>query len=471
MISTIFHLDYEDKMVLGFDTGLSERSFAQSKAASLLSESGYVVFPNASINVWQAEGVIKLQKRMIIYGADFEGSSLDSFLQCNGDKDAALNAIRLWLCAVRVLSGKNIFPNPSPHGVIIAKDGTFFFPPSNLVKKSIDAEENETALTASLQFVHPDLTGEESFTFSAAVMLYQLFSGEAAFQDSHSEQVLNSIRTGNFLPVDLTAPSLDEKTADFINNAINPKNTSPSLMNMIELLGGEKTKQYNEFFKQISDEEKKSIVLKRKQFAKRLQDKAKAKIFFNKHKTIFIGVGIGLAAVIFIAWNIIIGLNNRLDTKGMTPAEIVKQYYASFGTLDHDFMEAATIGSAGESEIKMVQNLFVISKVREAYERTAPIIPAQEWVDGGSQETESMVFGVSNLEQRKIHQSEQEALFEADGLLWMPEYLSTDHKEIENAESEDNNLLMRPVSVSYRSNIKFTKRKDIWRIAEIITEE
>ncbi|MDR2901255.1 MAG: hypothetical protein LBV20_07040 [Treponema sp.] len=470
MTTTILHFELDGKKVLGFDTGLNERSFAQAKASSLVTETGYLVKPDFSIDTWKTEGVITRNKRMIIYGPDFEGLPLNELIQNDADKDEALNALRHWLKAILVLSEKNIIPGASPREAIMAKNGAILFPPPALSQRALNAEEPNAALSASGRYVHPDLHGEDAFAFSAGTMLYQIFSGTAAFSQSDADSVRSGMRAGSFIPVNLRAPGLDENITHIITHAIKMQDDNVSLTNMIEALGTEGSKQYKDFFHAISDDEKKSLLLKQEQYQKRGKAKSDAKKFFLKNKAVIIGAGIGIALIAIIAWNIIAGIKNATNTKDMTPQEIAQHYYASFGTLDHDFMEAATSGKAGKEDIAMVQNLFVISKVRQAYEMIAPVIPAEEWIDAGSPETASIVFGVSDLRLAEITQSDDEVQIEAEYLLWMPANYAGNSETQQEEESEAEAINSQPVSIQYTNTLNFTKRNDAWYIAEIIKQ-
>lgn len=467
----MFHFEREGRTVLGFDTGLNERAFARTQAASLLTESGYMVSPDGSINMWNSEGVIELYKNMVIWGPDFEGTSLDALIQHDDDKDTALNALRSWFHAASLLAEKKIFPNPSPRGVFFAKDGTVFFPPSGLVKKCLDTEEDKSALPASITYLHPDLTESDNVIFCAAVMLYKIFSDRNPFSVSNPDAVRSNIREGNCTPIELASPGLDENIVQLINAALKPEYKTPSLIDLIDALGKKDSKRYSDFFRTVSGDEKESILLKQKQFEKRSQRKIRAKSFFHKNHTAIIGTGIGLALVIFLAWNIIVGQNNKPNTKGMNPKEIAERYYASFGILDHDFMEAAVTSNADKSDVDMVRNLFVISRVRQAYEMIIPVIPAGQWIEEGSPETKSMVFGVSGLVLTEINQSENEALLKAGYLLWMPKMYAENGTQDQTQETENDEENLMPVSLSYTSSLKFIRQKDVWRIAEIVKHE
>jgi hypothetical protein len=133
-------------------------------------------------------------------------------------------------------------------------------------------------------------------------------------------------------------------------------------------------------------------------------------------------------------------------------------------------MEAATSGKAGNDDVAMIQNLFIISKVRQAYEMYQSIISADTWIEAGSPETESIVFGITDLHLNIINQTEHEAELEAEYLLWMPKNFieNNDASQFEIGEREEINS--QPISMQYTSSLTFTKRNDVWYISEIIKE-
>lgn len=470
MKRTMFHFEYEGKKVLGFDTGLNVRAFAQSKAGVLVTESGYFVTKEGAIEVWNPEGVIELDNRMVIWGPDFEGVLLDELTQAHADKDEALNAVRCWLQASSVLLKKNICQNPSPHRAVIAKNKTVFFLPPKLAQKVFN-DESEILFTAALRPLYTNLKTSDVFVFYAGTLLYHIFSGEAAFQTSSFEDAVSDIQAGNFLPLNFAAPGLDEKTIELIHKTIAPKDIRIGLQDIIDLLGAETSKKYGDFFIPISDEEKESLSLRRGQFQKRSQEKVKTKRFFHKNKKALIGIGIGIAVALLITWDTVTKIRERPTTEGLSPYEVAEQYYASFGTLNNDFMETAVVNNAGKDDIQMVQNLFIISKVRQAYEMMSPVTPAQEWIDAESPQNESMVFGVSNLNLAQITQSENEALFKADYILWMPKSFISDNEQDPISDSENPRNNDPPVSVKYSSEIHFIKKKNAWYISEIIKHQ
>jgi hypothetical protein len=115
-------------------------------------------------------------------------------------------------------------------------------------------------------------------------------------------------------------------------------------------------------------------------------------------------------------------------------------------------MSACVIKKAGKRDIEMVINLFVITRVRGAYEAGGlnNFISAEDWFEAGSPETDKTVFGITDLHIRPLGERDGEAQIEASYTLWLPDNLS------------------QGMPITDRLSLSFTK--DRWRIAAIERE-
>jgi hypothetical protein len=138
--------------------------------------------------------------------------------------------------------------------------------------------------------------------------------------------------------------------------------------------------------------------------------------------------------------------------------EVAITYYNAFGELDHAVMEYCVRGKAGKEDIDMVINLFVMSRVRQAYEAYSDsFIPAQKWIDDGSPATNKIVFGVTDLKTNGFSQNEEKAILTAEYILWIPDY-------------SDENSVQTIAGNSYKDELGFILIKGAWRIESIKRE-
>ncbi|MDR3335014.1 MAG: hypothetical protein LBT13_09055 [Treponema sp.] len=418
----IIPFQLEDTLVLGFDTGLDARAFAQAKLAQLITQWGYLVSAAGSIEPWRPGGVVQRDGTMCIWGPNFEGERLDALIQDDKRKDEALNALRYWIQARRFLGSQEL-PHPWPAGAFIDPAGTILFPPDHLIRQSIEAEGSEAWLKNVERWVHPDLTGNRAVSFAAGAMLYQVFCGSPPFPNGDIDAVRQDIREGVFLPPLLATPGLDQDLARLISRAITPGKEKhleerSNQEALGEYLGPPGAPGVASYIHGLGDAELVKLRVERERFKKKAEVRVKTKRFMNRNVAILTGVCVSILLLGGVIWSIMKGQADKPTTQGMNPLEVAETYYGAFGTLDHSTMDACVINKAGKEDINMVTNFFVINKVREAYERTS-LISAQEWVDSGSPPTAATVFGISEL--RLEARDASQTVLQASYMLWIPD--------------------------------------------------
>jgi hypothetical protein len=143
-------------------------------------------------------------------------------------------------------------------------------------------------------------------------------------------------------------------------------------------------------------------------------------------------------------------------------------------------MEACVTGKAGKGDITMVINLFVVNKVRQAYEMNAPphVIPAKVWLENGGGDVDSNVFGVTDQhfqlegdEQLAMKAGTEGVRYRVDYTFWMPEQLSGNTETEPAAERGTETVVYRsPTAYFNRDYVTLINKKGNWRISEIVRE-
>jgi hypothetical protein len=188
--------------------------------------------------------------------------------------------------------------------------------------------------------------------------------------------------------------------------------------------------------------------------------------FILRNTAVIGGVFITITVLAMVIGSIVQSRKALPTTKGMSPQEVIAAYYGSFETLDHTLMEACVVGNAGTGDINTVTNIFVISKVREAYEMKRPVIAAQEWLDTGAAPTELTVTGVTDLHIEGEDEDERdgEVRYRAAYTLWLPAtYTSTDSSR----DGPEEPLETAPAKTDITDEVRLVLHKGAWRIAEI----
>jgi hypothetical protein len=407
----IIRCEVEGRQVLGFDTGLSPQAFAKARLGNLLNSEGLII--DSAVHPWKLEGTLEHQGHILVYGKDVDGENLETLLM-RGD-DTALIALQWYIQALkriadldsRLLDTISLFPA----GVLVTRDGTVFFAPLDLAKRVYEYQDRESYINRVLRWLHPDKTGMEAAVFTAACITYTLVTGSTPFSISltagheRAQHILNQdMRDGLYKPARLMRPNLTRALADLLDSILGKgpgdtnrdvKDPQAQLQDFAQILGEPGKKKLSDLLSASEATEISTTSLQR-EFIKR-ERSIKIKRFFRTYKYALLG-GIGTAlALLLIILSILEGQKDRPTTVGMTPLEVATTYYKAFNTLDHQWMDACVQKGVGKGDREAVMNLFVISKVREAYERKVTVVDPETWKAEGAPPTEATVFGITDL--------------------------------------------------------------------------
>ncbi|MDR0585022.1 MAG: hypothetical protein LBG57_11860 [Treponema sp.] len=490
----IFNFEVEGGPALGFDTGLDSRSFAQAKLALFMNEPGLIVRPGgAPLEIWKASGVIEregedagLSSVMVVWGPPFEGKRLDLLINDSARQNEALAAAVRWIEALSSLGERQV--SLRPFAALVSSGasyppGTVFFAPDNLALRCMQAEGPDALIRGGERYVHPDLSGARAAAFTAAAMLYRVFAGAAPFPAQEELTLRQDMRELNFLPVRFAAPGLDEKLAAFMQKALSPAAGTGGGANKGPQSGAALFRQLPEilkpagvqeaavfFFHPLSDAERLRLTKEKDRFLKKKNLAVKTRRFVMRNAALIAGAAAAALITLLAARSVVKSQAEGPGTRGMDSAQVVQGYYGAFGGLDHQLMEACVTKGAGKSDIEMVVNLFVISKVRQAYETGAapPLISAGEWRDSGGGPVDSQVFGVTDLEIERLSGNEttDEIRYRAAYTLWLPQ--GRQEEESPDAGGPGAAEASRlPQGVQYTDELTLVRNRGNWRISAI----
>jgi hypothetical protein len=468
MTRRIIHFEAGGGPALGFDTGLDPRSFAQAKLARFITEPGLIVSPGGGVETWKASGVLEYSGGMVIWGPPFAGERLDILINDRSRRDEALASVGHWLRA-------RLFPAcpPAPlypHSALIAgaaagpyPEGTVFFAPGELTLRCVRAEGENALLSDGERYVHPGLSGPAAGAFCAAAMLYHILAGTAPFPAADESLLCQDMREGNFLPCRLAAFGLDENLAALMEEALRPAgppraDLAPKLLETLRAAGPKPGAA--SFFRPLPSSARASLEKEKARAAKRKNITVKTRRFVIRNTAIIIGCAAALLAAFLTAGSLVKSHAELPTTRGMSSEQVIASYYRAFGELDHAMMDACVIKGAGKNDIDMVLNLFVIGKIRQAYEWDAApaLLSAEEWKSRGALPAEARVFGVTDLRIDPLSGGEEadEIRRRARYTLWLP------YQDEDGGETP-----ALPRGVAYADELTLIRNRGNWRISAI----
>jgi len=484
MEKRVFLFDVEGRQALGFDTGLDSRAFARAKFAQFITEPGIIVNLDeqaSSVSFWKASGVVE-HSAMIVWGPPFRGERLDFLFDGGGTRDDALAAICRWMRAILALGDKYQAPL-WPCAALIGEgggSGAVFFAPPGLVSRCLMPAEAEKT---NNRYVHPGLKGMNAAAFTAAAMLYRVFAGVPAFAAGDGLVLYEDMREGNFLPIRLAAPGLDDGLAALIQKGLGQngkKGVLPDGTRLLEellvlLRPGAGAVSPASFINSLSDTDKLSIEKEKTQYLKTKTAAVNTRRFVRRNAAVLLGA-FSAVVIAFLIVNSVIKSRSALSTAGMEPVKIVESYYMAFEKLDHLWMEACVIKDAGKDDISMVMNLFILGKLRQAYEHSvlSPFISAGDWLESGGGQVDFQVFGVTDLRityagfagAAGYAGETGETRYRADYTLWVP----GEAADVPETERDAGARYVPPVPYRRTDFVTLVQKKGNWRISGIIRE-
>jgi hypothetical protein len=414
-----------------FHTGLTGAEFARQKRSYLLTLRGCVLSgqhdADFSFEEWQAEKVEENQGFMDLYGKG-DGERLDVLLE--GDKQTALSAVLFWKAGLDFLANKAaddkaVFDKivAAPCGVFVnLEKQTLFFPPRDLIRTAVEAEGETAWLGVAKRWMHPDREGTNALNWTFAACLYRIFAGFAPFAvptidvsavpaispkgnkpaknaaktDLHiiEDTLSGDMREGVLIPADLAAPGLRTNIVQFIDSALVP-HIKAGMLPITEI--GEIDRDFEKNIAVLTEDALSFVKARREAVEQKKAKKIKTKRFLARNKSLIKGLAAGVVILGVVIGSFVQGQLQKWSTKGLTPAEVVTAYYDAFGNLDHEAMSACTDHEAGKADVEMVTNIFVISKMREAYEQKKTVINAADWDETMPPPDDISVFGVLRL--------------------------------------------------------------------------
>jgi outer membrane murein-binding lipoprotein Lpp len=421
---------------------------------------------------------------MVVWGPDFAGLSLDEIAD-QGDGPApcnapgALAALAAWVRARAALPLEGR-PLPWPGAALVdEKAETVLFLPEAAVRRVFDAGGAGVWINKAERWSHPDYSGEEADVFTAAALLYRALSGSPPYPCRDRDVLREDIREGVFTPPRLAAPGISAEAAALITAALSPRaklrTGRPLLADFARLFAAEaaggvagSAAGTAGFFRDIGREERLALEAERKRFLQKREKTVKAKRFLSRNRTAILAVLGAVLAAALVAGSVIRARLDGPSTRGMDAAAVVESYYRAITAMDHETAAACVTGGAGKDDINMITSLYVVSKVRQAYEAQTAFISPEEWRESGGGVSAKAVFGIDGLRLEGIDTDESDGRlgYRAKYLFFNPYPESGGNTAAPDAENKA--PLPLPAGIPCSDELALEKdKKGLWHIAEI----
>ncbi|HKL87245.1 MAG TPA: hypothetical protein VJ861_13010 [Treponemataceae bacterium] len=460
-------LQHEGKAVLAIDTGMTPRSFAQSSMPRLQSLEGFIISPNGEISSWHFEGTRcntdGNRERMEFWGPLFDGESLlDIILK---DSVHAWNILHQTISSINkaIIAEKlstsfiTALGSAGPMAIIYGNDNSILLLPGELCSRCTSNHGAEKEIAYRLAWIHPDHrlhNPMRAISFMAGVCAYRILSGKLPFEgddlENMGESLSEKMRNGIFEELLLAKGSLKPAAAQAVDSLITA--TSAASTETLLAFGPDISVLYDPSRAEIENSE--TFIAQRESAKKKRNAGLKRKQFFRKRRSVLMIVGIIALIGSLIGLTMFSDIKNKPNTKNMNTSEIVLGYYKGIENLDQEISTTYAVKGLKTDYDSFITNLFVTSKMREAYERNGGLLsPAELYVI--KKTNNRMIYGITRLHIQRIGETDSESQYTASFYLWMP-----------YTEEQTEDFVQLSV-YSYEDKITLKWVKDRWLVSDI----
>lgn len=379
---------------VALDTGLRADQAARAGFARLLAEPGLLVGPGGA-EPWQFRGAADIDGSVHLYGAPFRGRALMDLVESPsaGAHEAALDALRL-LCGVHPegpLYPASVVAVPDERRALIL--------PGKTVLRALESAGPADALEGALRWTHPDLTGDAALVFTLAALAYRVLCGAAPYGAPDAEAAKADMRDGRALPARFARPGLKPRLAAALDAAlrIGEKSAPAPTLEALGSLLGEPGSGAGGLARSLEGREAAVLEAARARWLSRSEKRIGGKRFLRRRGGALLAAVAAAAAVAAIAWSVVGGRAERFTTAGLSPRETVEAFYAGLDGLDTEKMGACVVSGTAKGDIDAATSMYVVFRVRSAYEREGGHLSAADWLAAGAPETTRAVYGLVGL--------------------------------------------------------------------------
>jgi hypothetical protein len=376
-----------DKLALLFPAGALKGAGAALAAA--MNEGGFLVRPDSAGAVgggsvvahWRFENLIQEGEGALLLGPDFAGRSID-------EAEGVMEGMPLLLATARALAAL-VAEGALPRGIVSSgilvalpgagEEAVLVLPPT-AVARALSARGPDARSKAVARLASPLATGAEAdASFLLAQAAYRYATGKNAFEREAAEPGSAAGSARYSAAAALAAPRLDPALASLVDLALADPNGVPLSSWVASLEAAAASGWEHEL---SAADEAESSRRRAAYEAVSLKKRARAD-FFRKRGGILIAIAVALAAIAFVAGDMIRAQRDKPDFSALPPLELVGRYYAAIEGLDLDSLEACGDKKALKADWNLVMNLSVVTKTRMAYEGRNPVLHAKDWIAAG----------------------------------------------------------------------------------------
>jgi len=390
---------------LGFPTGISTRRFSSADTVAIRKSDGVIVNGSGEISSWPIERFIDVDGDMVAVGPWLTGSRPFE------SEPVSMKMISRLLPAIQSLRSAGYPMNGLYSRAVrwLPEGGVLIFPPR------LAAWMGELNRDSRI-WIHPDLDAEAAWSFSLGVIAWETLTGIDPFAGETEESRRERIRGGILPPMDALIPGIREESENFIRRALTGSGTQrPSLDDWADFIDLWRREGVVSTLSESEIQERKNRAAGK---AAGIEKKLKNRRWFRKSGwKLLISAAVTAGVLAFISAPIRKVLETPV-TAGMTTVEVAAAYYNAITEMDAETMDDCLARKVGKDDVRLINTIYVTTKMRQGYERISEPPKASDWINNGKPDLPEGIWpwGISDLTLVEL----EDGRIEAHYIFWTP---------------------------------------------------
>ncbi len=387
----------EERAYLAIDPGITAAGFARTRLVRIARTPAWIIHGD-DIDIWTPLGFTEQQGALCLYGPELNAITLDEVLRTAKDGEALGYLTRLAHALASAVSKGFAVSRVTPFGVLFVEDGGVLLLPQPIVDGICEHLPRQRYIEMVERYNHPDHSGETALDFALGALTYSVVVGHPPYRGETLEEIRARMRDRPPTEPLVAKPELKADVAEALQRSLAPgRSQAADLSHWPHLL--ERWRAGGVYHSAV-EEEHGQLVREAGRREKRFERSYSRAGYLRRNGLRLVISAIVVVVVGGLTGNIIYHRLQPRSISGYPPEGVVRAYYESINTLDHETMQEAVVDGAGRQEIEQVMRMYVGTRVRLAMEHREGFTTAQDWRDAGMPPIESgeMLFGIAELE-------------------------------------------------------------------------
>ncbi len=444
-----------DDIFLGIGTGISPKTLRARTLVTLPRSSGVLITVDGATR-WPITGITEHNEEIYLLGPHIDGVTLGEALE--SPENSYLSVLSRLARAVDLLEKRtDLRPRLHPRTVIMERDGGVLFLPDAF--EHLVAESTDDSVFGDDEFLDR-LPWHVRVSLRFAIMAYIGLTDTSPDWDEPELLLSRALGAGIVRHPILMRPDLRE---DVANDVAYSLSTSESRARS----AGEWEDLFRQWLQRGTHTDERTAIsegtlVSYERSHRKAGHRYRRRRFVRERWKQLVAVALIGVLAVTVPGTIAMRTLAPPKTKGLPPLEVVYAHFAALNRLDTDYLRDTVRSGTDKERLRLVDNIFVFTRVRHAIEGRSPVLSPEVWESSGRSVLApgQLVFGAAGLGVSPLRGIEGRRAVEVSYEFWQPA-VADDGENQMGAPSEFHGIVYQ-----HRDLLFLEQSRDVWQITE-----